>query len=56
MPVLQFSRAKTTNNDRRQSMGEDTLSASVFMSGNMKLTERVPKTHPPMEEISRHEE
>jgi hypothetical protein len=34
-------------------MGEGTLSASVFLSSNMTLTERVLKLHPPMEEISR---
>jgi hypothetical protein len=48
----QFSRAKTANNDRRQSMGEGALSPSVFLSSRMKLTKRVFKPHPPIEEIS----
>jgi hypothetical protein len=48
----QFSRAKTANNDRRQSMGAGTLFASIVLSSNMKLTERVLKPQPPMEEIS----
>jgi hypothetical protein len=52
----QFSRAKMTNNDRRQSMGEGTLSASVFLSSNMKLAEHVLKPHPLLEEISRPNE
>jgi hypothetical protein len=46
----QFSRAKTASNDRRQSMGEDTLCASIFLSSDMKLTEPVLKPHPPIEE------
>jgi hypothetical protein len=41
----QFYRAKTANNNRHQSMGEGTLSASVFLSSNMNFTERVLKPH-----------
>jgi hypothetical protein len=52
----QFSRTKTANNDRRQSMGECTLSVSVFLSSNMKFTNLVLKSHPPMEETSRPDE